>query len=67
VDEDMSVAPTAVVESKFVVLLTVDYIAVLLKPGYIVVLRSNCSRSKCTFVMAESAFSNPVFSTISEF
>jgi hypothetical protein len=37
--EDMSVAPTAVVESKFVVLLTVDYIAVLLKPGYIVVLK----------------------------
>ena len=35
----MSVAPTAVVESKFVVLLTVDYIAVLLKPGYIVVLK----------------------------
>jgi hypothetical protein len=32
--EDMSVAPTAVVESKFVVLLTVDYIAVLLKPDY---------------------------------
>jgi hypothetical protein len=48
VDEDMSVAPTAVVESKFVV---------LLKPGYIVVLK----------LMAESAFSNPVFSTISEF
>ena len=35
----MSVAPTAVVESNLFVLLTVDYIAVMLKPGYTVVLK----------------------------